>query len=169
MTESTDPFAGPAVVASTFASVASFRGRLVIIEPTDYEYDVPNQDDPSKKADRVTATVTVVDGLGDVESWKDHAPTGVKLRGPAYHGVWISQDRLVKQLRADPNERGRSLKMVLGRFETYQPGQRPKKGNPWGLIGPTEADRQVARDFLANRTVSQAAAPAEAKDENPFA
>ena len=163
---STDPFAGPAVVASEFASVASFRGRLIIIEPTDYEYDVPNQDDASKKADRVTATVTVVDGKGDVSVWSHHVDTGKKISGPAYHGVWISQDRLVKQLREDPNVRGRCLKMVLGRIDTYKPGTMPKKGNPWGLTAPSEADKQIARDFLANRTIAQAASPAE--DDDPF-
>lgn len=163
---STDPFAGPADVASEFASVASFRGRLVIIEPTDYEYDVPNQDDSSKKADRVTATVTVVDGKGDVSVWSHHVDTGKKIPGPAYHGVWISQDRLVKQLRANPNERGRCLKMVLGRIDTYKPGTMPKKGNPWGIIAPSEADKRIARDFLANRTINQASTPAE--DDNPF-
>lgn len=162
---SNDPFAGPAPVASEFASVASFRGRLVLIEPTGYEYDVPNQDDASKKADRVTATVTVVDGSGDVEIFSFGEPTGQFLKGPRYEGVWMAQDRLVKQLRQD-NERGRCLPMVLGRFETYKPGQKPRKGNPWGILPPTAADRQTALDFLAQRTMSQAAAPAE--DENPF-
>lgn len=163
----TDPFATPAKPASDFASVASFRGRLVLIEPTGYEYDVPSQDDPSKKSDRVTATITVVDGSGDVEifAWGDG--TGKFLKGPAYQGVWIAQDRLVKQL-LDNGERGRTLKMVLGRFETYKPGQRPKKGNPWGLLDPSETDKQTARDFLANRTIAQASAPAKSEDDDPF-
>ena len=164
---STDPFATPAKPASEFASIASFRGRLVLIEPTGYEYDVPSQDDPNKKSDRITAKVTVVDGSGDVEifSWGDG--TGQFLKGPEYTGVWIAQDRLVKQL-LDKGERGRTLKMVLGRFETYKPGQRAKKGNPWGLLDPTDADKQTARDFLANRTISQVAAPAKSEDEDPF-
>lgn len=163
----TDPFSAPQDVASEFASIGSFRGRLVLIEPTGYEYDVPSQDDPSRKGDRVTATITVVDGSGDVEIFSYGNPTGKHLPGPEYKGVWIGQDRLVKQL-LDNGERGRTLKMVLGRFETYKPGQRPMKGNPWGLLKPSDADKQVARDFLANRMVAQAAAPAPA-DDNPFA
>jgi len=165
---STDPFAGPAVVASEFASVASFRGRLVLIEPTDYEFDVPSMDDPSKKGDRVTATVTVVDGSEiskPVEIFAYGDPTGQTLPGNRFEGVWIGQDRLIKQLRAD-GERGRSLKMVLGRFETYKPGQKAKKGNPWGLLAPGEGDAQTARDFLANRTLSQVAGPVD--DSDPF-
>lgn len=166
----TDPFAAPAKVASEFASVASFRGRLVLIEPTGYEFDVPSQDDPSKKGDRITATITVVDGSGDVEIYSYGNPTGQKLKGPEYRGVWLGQDRLVKQL-LDNGERGRTLKMVLGRFETYKPGQRPMKGNPWGIVDPTDADRQTAREFLANRMVAQSSAPAKMDDgeENPFA
>lgn len=169
-----DPFAGPAEVLSVFPSVASFRGRLVIIEPTGYEYDVPNQDDPSKKADRVTATVTVVDGSGDVELMPGGDPSGKFIPGPEYRGVWIGQERLVQQLLKD-YERGRTHKMVLGRFETFKPGVKPRKGNPWGLLPPTEADKQVARQFLANRMGSQLAAPAAAPEEqtppkaNPFA
>lgn len=162
-----DPFSAPQEVASEFASVASFRGRLVLIEPTDYEYDIPSMDDPTKKGDRVTATITVVDGSGDVEIYNHGVPTGQHLPGPEYKGVWIGQDRLRKQL-LDNGERGRTLKMVLGRFETYKPGQRPMKGNPWGLLAPSEADKQTAREFLANRMVAKAAAPAKA-DDNPFA
>ena len=163
----TDPFANPAKPASNFASVASFRGRLVLIEPTGYEYDVPSQDDANKKSDRITATITVVDGSGDVEifSWGDG--TGKFVKGPEYRGVWIAQDRLVEQL-LDNGERGRTLKMVLGRFETYKPGQRAKKGNPWGLLDPSDADKQTARDFLANRTIAQASAPAKSEDDDPF-
>lgn len=163
----TDPFATPAKPASEFASVASFRGRLVLIEPAGYEYDVPSQDDPNKKSDRVTATITVVDGSGDVEIYAWGDGTGKFLKGPTYPGVWIAQDRLVKQL-LDDGERGRTLKMVLGRFETYKPGQRPKKGNPWGLLDPSDADKQTARDFLANRTIAQASAPAKSEDDDPF-
>jgi len=165
---STDPFAGPAVVPSEFASVASFRGRLILIEPTGYEFDVPSMDDPSKKGDRVTATITVVDGsevTKPVEVFAYGAPTNQTLPGNRFEGVWIGQDRLIKQLRAD-GERGRSLKMVLGRFETYKPGQRPMKGNPWGILPPKEGDAQIARDFLANRTLAQVAAPADESD--PF-
>lgn len=173
MTQYDDPFSAPAKVASEFPTVASFRGRLVLIEPTGYEYDVPSKTDPSKKSDRITATITVVDNSGDVELYSNGSATGKRLRGPVYRGVFISQDRVVKQLLVN-EERGRTAKMVLGRLETYKPGEPPRKGNPWGLELPTEADKQMARDFLANRTVAAAApvqqtpAPAAAPAGSPF-
>jgi hypothetical protein len=164
----TDPFAAPAPIASEFASADSFRGRLVLIEPTGLELDVPNQTDPSKKADRLTATVTTVDGQGPVQIFSQKQPTGKFLDGPAHKGVWFSQDRIVKGVIGD----SRSLVgkgMVLARLETYKPGKGAGIGNPWGLVDPTDADKQLARDFLANRTVAAASAPATvAEDDNPF-
>lgn len=161
----TDPFAGPAPIASEHASAASFRGRLVLIEPTQLERGIPNTLNPGTTQDRLTATVTTVDGLGPVVIWADGSPTKQTLAGPRHDGVWFSQDRIVKGCL---DSEGRPLKMVLARIETYKPGEKPKKGNPWGLIGVSEADKQTARDFLANRTVAQASAPAPAEEENPF-
>jgi hypothetical protein len=160
-----DPFAGPSAVSSNFASLDSFRGRLVLIEPTGYEYDVPGKDDPSQKRDRITATITVVDGSGDIDLYSYGDKTGKTLKGPEFKGVWISQERVVQQLTKD-DERGRTHKMVLGRLETYKPGVRAKKGNPWGILAASEEDKQTARDFLANRTIAQSSAPND--DEDPF-
>lgn len=161
---SNDPFAGPSAIASQHASAASFRGRLVIIEPVQLEKDIPNALNPGTFQDRLTATVTTVDGLGGVEIWSDGSPTGHKLTGPRHDGVWFSQDRIVKGCL---DREGRPLKMVLARIETYKPGEKPKRGNPWGLVAASEADKQIARDFLANRTVAAASTPAD-DDESPF-
>lgn len=160
-TPTQDPFSTRTAVISTFASVASFRGRLVLIEPTGFEADVPGQE-PGKFADRVTATITVIDGSEverPVELMPYGNPSGQFLPGNRFEGVWISQDRVVKQLRTDANARGTLQAMVLGKFETYKPGQRAIKGNPWGLdYEVTDADRDVARAFLAQRYKDQAAA-----------
>lgn len=163
----TDPFASPAPIASEFASADSFRGRLVLIQVTGYELDVPNQQDPGKKADRVTATVTTVDGLGKVQIYAQKAPQGKFLEGPEHKGVWFSQDRIVKGLVTD-RQFITGQPPVLARIETYKPGKTAGLGNPWGLVAATDADKQIARDFLANRTVGAAAAPAPADDDNPF-
>ena len=154
-----DPFADPTPIASDFASADSFRGRLVLIEPTRLELDVPNQQNPSQTADRITATVTVVDGLGPVQVFAQKMPTGKFLEGPEHKGVWFSQDRIVKAVL--PERYMVPGRMVLARLETYKPGQPAGQGNPWGLITATEADKQTARNFLANRTVGGAAAPAQ--------
>jgi hypothetical protein len=158
-----DPFADPTPIASEFASADSFRGRLVLIQPTKIELDVPNMQDPTKTADRVTATVTTVDGKGPVQIFSNKAPTGKFLDGPTHEGVWFGQDRIVKAVCPERRVTGA---MVLARLETFKPGKGAGIGNPWGLVTATEAEKQMARDFLANRTIAQAAAPDG--DENPF-
>lgn len=156
----TDPFAAPAAIPSEYPTVASFRGRLVLIRPIKIE-TVPNsQGAPGQMQDRVTADVTVVDGLGPVPGFTRGQPNGQSFAGPEFRGTYISQEVIVKQLAEVTPPRGNG--MVLARIDTKTPGTAPGKGNPWGLIDPTDQDRNIARAFLANRTVSSAAAPAAA-------
>ena len=166
-----DPFSAPAPIASEFASADSFRGRLVLIEPTGLELDVPNQTDPTKKADRLTANVTTVDGQGPVQMFANKQATGKFLEGPTHRGVWFSQSRIVEGILGQGVRTLTPGIMRLARLETYKPGRGAGVGNPWGLIPPTEADKQLARDFLANRTVATASAPSEPESDepNPFA
>lgn len=153
----TDPFATPAKIASEFPTAASFRGRLVLIQPTVLDLDVPNKANPALKSDRMTATVTVVDGAGPIQLFSNSTPTGKFLQGPEFKGVYFSQDRIIKAVLPDrvmvPG------KLVLARIETFKPGGAPGKGNPWGLVDPTPADADMARAFLANRMVAAATAP----------
>lgn len=160
----TDPFAAPAPIASAFASADSFRGRLCLIQPVKLERNVPNASDPSKTSDRITATVTTVDGLGPVQVFVQKVATGRFLEGNVHRGVWFSQQRLIGHLT---DAAGNLLPMVLGTFDTYKPGQPAGKGNPWGLIAPTEEQKQTARNFLANQTIASAAAPAPAPAPAP--
>lgn len=155
----TDPFATPAPIASAFASADSFRGRLVLIQPTQIEHDVPKQANAptGPKGDRITATVTVVDGKGPVQVFAQRVATGKYLDGDVHRGVWFNQQRIVDGLK-DPAT-GALLPMVLATFDTYKPGQMAGQGNPWGLIDPTEADKQTAREYLARQMVGGAAAP----------
>jgi hypothetical protein len=164
---SNDPFSTPKPISSAFASAQSFKGRLVLIAPTKYENDVPNQVDPSKSADRLTATVTVVDGQGPVEIFSNFAATGKFLEGPEHKGVWFGQGRIVQAVA--PERRFQPGSMVLARIDTYRKDKGAGPGNPWGLSDPTESDKQLARDFLANRTVAAATSPAPVADDNPFA
>lgn len=153
---SQDPFGAPAVIPSTYPSVQSFHGRLVLISPKRIE-QVPNKQNPQKLDDRITADVTVVDGLGPVPLWKDRVQTGAFLDGPDFTGVYFGQTRIVKQLTPSiPSG------MVLARIGLYKEGQPQGQGNPWGLVDPTEEDKQMARNFLATRTIGAVAAPAPA-------
>lgn len=167
----TDPFAEPLDIASEFPSASSFRGRLVLIQPTKVEWDVPKRDKnkQGETENKVTATVTVIDGSGPVELCPQQVPSGVFIEGPVYTGVWFTQKRVVEGL---VNVKTRQpLPMVLGRLETYKPGKVAKEGNPWGIIKPTEADKQMARDFLAKQAMEQATAAvaqATSDDDAPF-
>ena len=154
-----DEFELPGVIASTFASADSFRGRLVLIEVTRYEVDVPNELEKGKFADRITATVTTVDG-GDnkAQIFSYKAPTGKYLDGPVYKGVWFSQARVVEAV-AKGRGTGSVGKKTLGTLQTYKPGMPAGPGNPWGLVDPTPEQIQAAKDFLAGRTVAEATAP----------
>lgn len=154
----TDPFAAPAAIPSTFPVIESLRGRLVLIAPKSQKTVPNNLGNPGDTQEQITADVTVVDGLGPVPLFKNRQPTGQTLPGPDFPGMWITQDRIVKQLADALTSRG----MVLGRIDTRTPGTMAVKGNPWGLIEPTEADKQTARNFLATRTVSAALPPSPA-------
>lgn len=169
-----DPFADPTPRASEFASADSFRGRLVIIEPTKLERDIPKQANVPNgpKGDRVTATVTVVDGLGPVQVFAQRVPTGKFLDGDVHRGVWFNQEQLSAGLQTLD---GKSLKpMVLARIDTLKPGTPAGQGNPWVMNVVSDEDKQTARNYLANRTVNGAEAPTAApaaapKAGNPFA
>jgi hypothetical protein len=165
----TTPFKLPSKIASEFASAESFRGRPVLIEVTGFEKDVPNPLTPGKFADRVTATVTVVDGKGPVQIFAQKVPTGVFMDGPVHKGVWFSQDRIVKAV-ADKGAASIG-EVTLGIIETYKPGKAAGLGNPWGILDPTEAQIAQATEFLAKHMVGQATGNTGVEDDedDPFA
>lgn len=156
----TDPFAAPAAIPSSFPTVASFRGRLVLIKPLKQETVPNNLGAPGSTQERVTADITVVDGIGPVPQMKGNppTPTGQMFEGPEYRGVYIQSEVLVKQLA----EALAGRTQVLAWIDTRNPGTNPMKGNPWGLIDATTSPDavQTARNFLASRTIGAATAPA---------
>lgn len=163
MTTPQDPFQTPTPRVSAFPSAQSFRGRLVLIRPTKIERDIPKQANVlnGPKGDRVTANVTVVDGLGPVQVFdKNRQPTDRWLDGPDHRGVWFNQDQLSAGLQ---DVRGNLLELVLARIETLKPGTSAGQGNPWVFQDPSEEDRDVARKFLASQMVGGAAAPTQSK------
>lgn len=152
------PFSLPAAIPSEFASADSFRGRLVLITVTGYERDVPNVAEPGKTSDRVTATVTTVDGKGKVQIYAQKAPTGQFLDGPEHAGVWFSQKRIREAVAPDKEQSlGRT---TLGVLETYKPGKIAGLGNPWGVVEPTPEQIKVATEFVMNGAAANATASA---------
>lgn len=146
-----DPWSAPAVIPTTFPSVQSFHGRLLLLTPRKIDL-VPNKQNPTQMVERMTVDVTVVDGVGPVQLFSNRQATGQFLEGPDFPGVYFSQGRIVNQLRKALESGGK----VLGRPGLYKEGQPAGQGNPWGLVDPTEQDAQIARQFLANRTVTAA-------------
>lgn len=153
-----DPFADPIIPPSTHPTVASFRGRLVMVTPKKTE-TVPDNLNPGKMVERITADLTVVDGLGPVPLMKGNPPqpTGQYLDGPDFLGVWVQSSYLVSQLQLSGIGR-----TVLGIIDTKTPGTNPGKGNPYGITPASPEQKQQAMQFLAARTVGAAAAPAPA-------
>jgi hypothetical protein len=171
----TDPFEDPTPHSSAFASADSFRNRLIFVQPTKIEHDVPKSsaNPTGPRGDRITATVTVVDGAGPVHVYSQRVRTDKVLDGPTHRGVWFNQDQIVEGLlRPD----GVTLrKGVLMRIDTLKPGTMAGQGNPWVVTTATDAEKDTARQFLAAQMVNgsapttpaQQAAPAAGA--NPFA
>lgn len=151
-----NPFADPIQPPSVYPSQSSLRGRLVLITPHKIE-TTPSNLNPGQMQERITADVTVVDGLGPVPDIKNNQHSGQWLEGPDFTGVWLSGQRVVDQLRSQIGT-GQS---VLGVIETYQPGQVPMKGNPWGILTATPEQKAQASQFLAQRTMAAVASPGQ--------
>jgi hypothetical protein len=49
--------------------------------------------------------------------------------------------------------------MVLCRIDTLKPGTQAGQGNPWVMNAVGEEEKQIARNYLANRMVNGASAP----------
>src|SRR5690348_9840514 len=147
----TDPWSSPAVIPSAFPSVQGLHGRLVLLTPRKVE-TVPDTNNPGKFKDRMMVDVLVVDGAGPIPVFKQRQHTGQYLEGTDFPGTYMSQSRIVNQLREALATGGK----VLGRVGLYKEGEPQGQGNPWGLVDPTEQDAQLARQFLANRTVASA-------------
>lgn len=163
----TDPWSAPAALPSTFPSVQGLHGRLVLLTPRKVE-PVADNHNPGQFKDRMMVDVVVVDGGGPVPVFKNRQHTGQFLEGTDFPGTYMSQSRIVNQLREALASGGK----VLARVGLYKEGQPQGVGNPWGLVDPTEQDAQIARQFLATRTVSaaipQPAAPVPASQAAQF-
>lgn len=129
--------------AGTYVAIKDLLGELVLFTPTEYLEEV-NTTFGTKDAVMTDVAVLTAEG------------------GPVEHAdVMILQGSLIGQLkRKIPG--GRKLLGVIAKGEA-------KKGQnaPFILEAPTDDQKQMARDFLAGRTI-EAATEAEAT-EDPFA
>lgn len=164
MSDEFDPFEDPTPRVSKFASADSFRDRLVMIEPTGVERNVPKMaSEPNgAKGDKVTANVTIMDGKGPVQAFSEGEPTGIVLEGPMYRGVWFNQDQIADALQT-PDRQPR--KRVLCRLNTLKGEGRAKRGNPWIVIPATAEEKAAAAKLLADGIVGAAT---ETPSASPF-
>ncbi len=131
--------------AGTFVAMKDLLGELILFTPTEY----------------VAEVVTI---FSDKDNPKDAVITDLVVLSqegtPEHLDVMILQGKLIGALkRKIPGNR--KLLGVLSKGE-------PKKGMEaaYVLDAPDEAQQQMARDYLAGRTV---AAATESADDDPFA
>lgn len=165
-----DEFGSPDAVGGVRARFQDAGpGRLVLIEPLKIERNVPNRrakpdaNGQLPTQDRMTAHVVFLDGPpfmygGDPQGENGPAkPHTMQATIPhEVRGMFISNVLIVSQC-----ERSIGGGKVLGRLvkgTPSQPGLRP----PWKLDDPTDADRQVARDYLRAVQEGRITAPAPA-------
>ncbi len=123
--------------------VADYEGHLILFTPIEYIKVVPTIHGDK---DVVDTDMVVLTADGGPEE---------------FQGVRVFQSALVGSLKRKIDG-GRKLLGVLGKGEA-------KRGQsaPYVLHGPTDEQKQIARDYLAGRTV---AAALPAKDpHDPFA
>jgi hypothetical protein len=153
-----DPFED-ARPAALFPSMEQLAGRLVLVRPLKLTENIPsrnyrNPDGTPVMSERIDAEIKVVDGpLADFPSTE-------------FDSMWVGGSYQVTQLKG-PLSRKSSM---LGRVQLKDPSKPKGQGNPWGFEPPTDQDKQIARDYLAGRTIGGAEAPAAAPapKKNPF-
>lgn len=127
--------------ASAYVAMKDLVGDLVLFTPTEHVKEVPT--DFGEK-DAVVTDLVVLSQEGT----------------PEYLDVMVYQGKLIGRLKRKIRD-NRKLLGVIAKEE-------PKKGQEaaYILLEPDEAQMQMARDYLAGRTVAAATAPA---DDDPFA
>jgi len=126
----------------------------LLVVPHKLEENVPNRLQPGTTQDRMTADVVALDGGPIAYGGKPEATPSVPhdKTAPVPHKTarqFISNSGLISQCREALAKRQRGEPgMVLGRLAV---GQVPANGGnpPYLLTPPTEADKQLARQYLA--------------------
>jgi hypothetical protein len=121
----TDEFAPPGGARIDYNQI---NGRLLLIEPTTLEEDVPTVNGIAKYA--IRADVTILDG-----------PTA----GAVLSDTLIFPKVLTGQLRSRIGQK------VLGRLG--QGAAQPGKNPPWTLSRATDADTKIGKAYLAGAMV----------------
>lgn len=150
-----DPFDAPAPQQARGPRVRDMYGRLLLVIPHKLEEGIPNRLQPGTTQDRLTADVIVLDGGAIPYGGRPEATPPVPHSKTApvplkVDRMYVSQRGLISQCREALTKRLHGQPgMVLGRLtvgESKEAGQNA----PYLLSPPTDADKQVARQYLAN-------------------
>lgn len=152
-----DPFSGPAPQLPRGPRLRDMYGRLLLIIPHKLEEGLPNRLQVGTTQDRMTADVIILDGdpihFGGAPEKVPPKPHTQFAPIPHKNArMFISSVGLISQCRdalAQKVSRGRPG-MVLGRLgvgEAKDEGQNA----PYVLSPPTDADKVLARQYLATQ------------------
>lgn len=151
-----DPFSGPAPQAPRGPRLRDMYGRLILLVPHKLEEGIPNRLGPAGSVqDRLTADVVVLDGgpiaFGGAPEKVPPRPHDKSAAVPHKNArMFISSVGLISQCReaiAKKVTQGQPG-MVLGRLGVGE--AKGEQAPPYLLTPPTDADKAVARQYLAN-------------------
>lgn len=151
-----DPFGAPAPQLARGPRLREMHGRLILILPYKVE-TVPNKkaDTPGATQERMTADVVVLDGGtihygGRPEALPSVPHTKVAEPPLKSERMFISSVGLVSQCRdalANRLANRPGPRMVLGRLAVGE--AKPDQSPPYLLTPATDAEKQIARAYLA--------------------
>lgn len=150
-----DPFSAPAPQQARGPRLRDLYGRLLLVLPHKLEVGVPNRLQAGTIQDRLTADVIVLDGgpiaFGGKPEATPPVPHDKTAQVPHKNPrMFISSVGLISQCRDALAKRAAGQNgMVLGRL-TVGNAKEPGQNAPWLLTPPTEEDKVVARQYLAN-------------------
>lgn len=151
----TPTFIDPGGFGGLSPAVRELEGRVVFIQPTRIEYQVPGRGAASKPQDRVTCDITVVDGgplIFGAKMQPVPTPATHQTQVPCtFTGVFISNTNMVAALTPALPAPGQGPKLVLGVIErgiTNTAGNNP----PWNLrqLDPADPRRGLASAVLSS-------------------
>lgn len=165
-TSDVDPFGAPAP-SGKFPAIGGLRNRLLLIKPSKLEIGIPsnfkNPDGSPQLQDRLTATVTVLDGP-NVFTWVNKEQEQITMATDAneqpfvlpveFQDMYISAAALIGQCKKylPANIRPGEPSMALGRLTKLPP--KGGQSGAWKLEDPTDADKQAARAYITSRAAS---------------
>lgn len=140
--------------SQSFLDLSELIGELLLFTPTEY---IPVELD--------AAGNPVSGGINTENGRKDAVVTDIAVisQGVEHKDVMILQGHLIGELKRRVTSKRKRLG-VLGKGEVKRKGWNA----PYILLDASEEQAQMARDYLAGRTVAAATAPDDQPDD-PFA